>query len=122
MKVLEKLCLSVEDASRAGLFENISFSLRAGEVLGFAGLVGAGRTELMRAIFGADPLDTGTVRKRNKAIRILCPADAMAARIAYLPEDRKTQGLVLSLSGYENLMMSALNRSSRPASSYGKGL
>ena len=102
--------LSVADASRGGVFENISFRLRAGEVLGFAGLIGAGRTELMRAVFGADPLDTGTVRKRDKAIRILSPADAMAARIAYLPEDRKTQGLVLSLSGYENLMMSALDR------------
>ena len=102
--------LSVADASRGGVFENISFRLRAGEVLGFAGLIGAGRTELMRAVFGADPLDTGTVRKRDKAIRIFSLADAMAARIAYLPEDRKTQGLVLSLSGYENLMMSALDR------------
>jgi ABC-type sugar transport system ATPase subunit len=102
--------LTVEGASRDGVFENISFDLRAGEVLGFAGLIGAGRTEVMRAIFGADPLDKGTIRKRGKTIRILSPADAMAARIAYLPEDRKTQGLVLSLSGYENLMMSALDR------------
>jgi ABC-type sugar transport system ATPase subunit len=101
---------SVEGATRRGVFENVSFSIRQGEVLGFAGLVGAGRTEVMRAIFGADPLDGGTVRKRNEPIRISNPTDAMAAGIAYLPEDRKTQGLVLSLSGYENLMMSTLDR------------
>src|SRR5215472_286918 len=96
---------SVEGATRRGVFEDISFSIRQGEVLGFAGLVGAGRTEVMRAIFGADPLDSGTIRKRREAIRISNPADAMRAGIAYLPEDRKTQGLVLSLSGFENLMM-----------------
>jgi ABC-type sugar transport system ATPase subunit len=101
---------SVEGATRRGVFEDISFSIRQGEVLGFAGLVGAGRTEVMRAIFGADPLDSGTIRKRGKAIRIANPADAMAAGIAYLPEDRKTQGLVLPLSGHENLMMSTLDR------------
>ena len=84
--------------------------MRQGEVLGFAGLIGAGRTEVMRAIFGADPLDSGTIRKRGQAIRIATPADAMAAGIAYLPEDRKTQGLVLSLSGHENLMMSTFDR------------
>jgi ABC-type sugar transport system ATPase subunit len=109
-EVLGDTVLNVEDASRGTIFEHISFSLRAGEVLGFAGLIGAGRTEVMRAIFGADSLDTGIVRKGNKTIRISGPADAMAAGIAYLPEDRKTQGLVLSLSGYENLMMSALDR------------
>jgi ABC-type sugar transport system ATPase subunit len=101
---------SVERATRRSVFEDISFSIREGEVLGFAGLIGAGRTEVMRAIFGADPLDSGTIRKRREAIRISNPTDAMAAGIAYLPEDRKTQGLVLSLSGYENLMMSALDR------------
>jgi ABC-type sugar transport system ATPase subunit len=101
---------SVEGATRRGVFEDISFSIREGEVLGFAGLIGAGRTEVMRAIFGADPLDSGTIRKRRDAIRISNPTDAMAAGIAYLPEDRKTQGLVLSLSGYENLMMSTLDR------------
>ena len=63
----------------------------------------------MRAIFGADPLEGGTVWKSNRPIRISYPTDAMAAGIAYLPEDRKTQGLVLSLSGHENLMMSALD-------------
>ncbi len=101
---------SVEGATRRGVFDDISFSIRRGEVLGFAGLVGAGRTEVMRALFGADPLDSGTIRKGKGAIRIANPTDAMAAGIAYLPEDRKTQGLVLSLSGYENLMMGALDR------------
>jgi ABC-type sugar transport system ATPase subunit len=104
------IVFSVEDATRRGVFENIRFNVRAGEVLGFAGLVGAGRTEVMRAIFGADQLDYGEVRKRGRTVRICSPAQAMAAGIAYLPEDRKTQGLVLSLSGHENLMMSALDR------------
>lgn len=102
--------LSVIGATRRGVFENISFDVRAGEVLGFAGLVGAGRTEVMRGLFGADQLDEGTIRKDGRTIRVSSPARAMAAGIAYLPEDRKSQGLVLSLSGHENLMMSALER------------
>ena len=76
-----------------------------------AGLVGAGRTEVMRAIFGADPLDGGTITKGGRTLDIATPADAMKAGIAYLPEDRKTQGLVLSLSGYENLIMTSLEAS-----------
>ncbi len=102
--------LSVTGATRRGVFENIGFDVRAGEVLGFAGLVGAGRTEVMRGLFGADQLDEGTIRKDGRTIRVSSPARAMAAGIAYLPEDRKSQGLVLSLSGHENLMMSALER------------
>jgi ABC-type sugar transport system ATPase subunit len=105
-----KVAFGVRGATRRGVFENISFNIREGEVLGFAGLIGAGRTEVMRAIFGADPLDSGTLHKRNETIRIRNPSEAIAAGIAYLPEDRKTQGLVLSLSGHENLMMSALDR------------
>jgi ABC-type sugar transport system ATPase subunit len=101
---------SVQGATRRGVFEDVSFDVRAGEVVGFAGLIGAGRTEVMRAIFGADKLDAGTLFKNGRPLRISAPPDAMAAGIAYLPEDRKTQGLVLSLSGYENLMMSSLER------------
>jgi ABC-type sugar transport system ATPase subunit len=77
-----------------------------------AGLVGAGRTEVTRAIFGADPLDGGTITKDGRTLDVATPADAMKAGIAYLPEDRKTQGLVLSLSGYENLIMTSLKRHS----------
>jgi ABC-type sugar transport system ATPase subunit len=102
--------LSVRGAARHGVFEDINFEVRAGEVLGFAGLIGAGRTEVMRGIFGADRINRGTVTKMGHAVKVNAPKRAMAARIAYLPEDRKTQGLVLSLSGHENLMMSSLER------------
>jgi ABC-type sugar transport system ATPase subunit len=107
-----KTVLSVRGASRRGAFENVSFEVRAGEVLGLAGLVGAGRTEVMRGIFGADPLDSGVIAKNGRTLDISTPSDAMEAGIAYLPEDRKTQGLVLSLSGYENLIMTSLVRHS----------
>jgi ABC-type sugar transport system ATPase subunit len=107
-----EIVLSVRGASRRGAFEDITFEVRAGEVLGMAGLVGAGRTEVTRAIFGADPLDGGTITKDGRTLDVATPADAMKAGIAYLPEDRKTQGLVLSLSGYENLIMTSLKRHS----------
>jgi len=86
--------------------------VRAGEVVGFAGLVGAGRTEVMRALFGADALDSGEIRKNGRVLTIRNPRDAIAQGIAYLPEDRKHQGLVLSMSGAENVVMASLERSS----------
>jgi len=101
---------SVRGLTRPGVFEDVSFEVRAGEILGIAGLIGAGRTEVMRAIFGADPLEGGEVIKSGKRIRIRRPREAIAAGIAYLPEDRKEQGLVLELSGQENIMMATLAR------------
>lgn len=104
---------SVREMTRKGDFENVSFDVRAGEVLGIAGLIGAGRTEVMRSVFGADPRDHGTVLKNGRALNIRTPADAIAAGIGYLPEDRKNDGLVLLLSGYENLVMASLDRYSK---------
>jgi ABC-type sugar transport system ATPase subunit len=104
------VAFSVSNLTRQGVFENISFDVRAGEVVGFAGLVGAGRTEVMRAIFGADVLDSGEIRKNGQIITIHSPRDAIASGIAYLPEDRKDQGLVLSMSGIENIVMVSLAR------------
>jgi ABC-type sugar transport system ATPase subunit len=101
---------AVQGLTRQGAFEDVSFSLRAGEILGIAGLIGAGRTEVMRAIFGADPLDRGTVVKNGRTLNVRAPADAIAAGIAYLPEDRKEQGLVLTLQGHENLALASLKR------------
>jgi ABC-type sugar transport system ATPase subunit len=101
---------AVRGLTRRGVFENVSFAVRAGEILGVAGLIGAGRTEVMRAIFGADPLDGGAVLKDGRTLAIRTPADAIAAGIAYLPEDRKEQGLVLTLQGNENLSLPALAR------------
>jgi ABC-type sugar transport system ATPase subunit len=99
---------AVQGLTRQGVFEDVSFSLRAGEILGIAGLIGAGRTEIMRAIFGADRLDRGTVVKNGRTLKVRTPADAIASGIAYLPEDRKEQGLVLTLQGHENLALASL--------------
>jgi ABC-type sugar transport system ATPase subunit len=109
----ERVALEVRGLSRRRYFRDISFNLRSGEIIGFAGLVGAGRTEVMRAIFGADALDAGTILKDGRTVRISDPAEAIAAGIAYLPEDRKHQGLVLGLSGHENLALSSLRRYGR---------
>jgi ribose transport system ATP-binding protein len=90
-----KEMLRVENLSRKGVLENISFYVRAGEILGFAGLVGAGRTETARAVTGADPIDGGKVFIEGKQIHIRKPADSINAGIAFLTEDRKGQGLIL---------------------------
>jgi ribose transport system ATP-binding protein len=87
--------LRVEGLSRGARLQNISFSAYRGEVLGIAGLVGAGRTELVRAIFGADPIDEGQVYIDGRPVSIRSPQDALAAGIGLLTEDRKSQGLVL---------------------------
>ncbi len=100
--------LSVKGLGRDGIFDGIDFAVRAGEVVGFAGLVGAGRTEIMRSIFGADPRDRGQIEKAGVPLSIRTPRDAIRHRIAYIPEDRKDQGLVTSLAGDENLLMASL--------------
>lgn len=89
---------------------NVSFRLRRGEVLGFAGLVGAGRTETMRAIFGADPIISGHITLDGKAVRFRSPKDAIAHGIALCPEDRKEQGLVLGRSIRDNTGMPVLSK------------
>ncbi len=104
-----EVVLSARNLKRAGVFEDVSFDVRAGEVLGVAGLIGAGRTEVMRAVFGADPLDAGSLVKRGRPLKITSPRAAIAAGIAYLPEDRKEQGLVLVMAGHENAVMASLN-------------
>ena len=90
--------------------EDVSFELRRGEVLGFAGLVGAGRTEVMRAIFGADPIISGEVLIDGKQVNIKTPADAIKYGIALCPEDRKEQGLVLNKSVSHNVSIPVLSK------------
>ena len=102
--------LRVENLCREGVLDNISFTLHRGEVLGVAGLVGAGRTELGRAIFGADKVSGGRIFLHGKAIKISSPSDAIANRICYLPEDRKSHGVVLILSVGNNLTLASLDR------------
>jgi ribose transport system ATP-binding protein len=101
----ETEALRVEGLTSAGVFNNISFSAYRGEVLGFAGLVGAGRTEIFRAIFGADQFEKGKIFVNGEQVKIKSPDDAIRHRIAFLTEDRKGQGLVLSQPIRTNLIM-----------------
>ena len=96
--------LEVENISSPnGAFKNVSFSVRQGEVLGIAGIVGAGRTELVRAIAGADPISTGVVKIAGKPIRLAHPSDALDQGIVLVPEDRKAQGLILPQTIADNI-------------------
>lgn len=95
----------VKDLKRTGFIRNINFSLQKGEILGFSGLVGAGRTELMRCLFGADPIDGGEIYVKGNKVTIREPNQAIGSKIAFLTEDRKQQGLVLAFPIYKNLSM-----------------
>jgi ABC-type sugar transport system ATPase subunit len=105
--------LGVEGLSHPPRFDGISFSLRAGEVLGVAGLVGAGRSEMAQAIFGLDPAATGDIRVRGQHVRVRSPREAMQLGIGLVPEERKRQGLVLSMSAADNMSLPILERLSR---------
>jgi ribose transport system ATP-binding protein len=105
--------LRVEGLTRLGVFEDVSFSARAGEVVGLAGLVGAGRTEVVRAIFGADPIDAGAIFIDGQEVRIRSPRDAIDRGIALLTEDRKGQGLILLFDVRENISLPVLDRLTR---------
>lgn len=98
--------LEVRNLNSAGLLHDISFSAYGGEILGVAGLVGSGRTETFRAIFGADPYDSGEVLVKGKKVVIKSPTDAIRHKIAFLTEDRKNQGLILSQPVKTNLILS----------------
>ena len=100
--------LKVEGLGRTGVIRDVSFTLREGEILGLSGLMGAGRTEVARAIFGLDPLDQGEIRIRGRKVTIRSPQQAIRAGIGFVTEDRKGQGLVLSLSVGENLSLASL--------------
>jgi ABC-type sugar transport system ATPase subunit len=105
--------LRVDGLSSPGRFEGISFSLRAGEVVGLAGLVGAGRTEVARALFGLPPATGGSIRIEGREVRVLSPGDAIRLGLGLVPEDRKRQGLVPSESALHNITLSILGRLAR---------
>jgi ribose transport system ATP-binding protein len=105
--------LRVEGLNRAGVLRNVSFSLYRGEVLGIAGLLGSGRTELARAIFGADPVDSGRVFIRGRLQQARSPRNAINNGLGFLTEDRKAEGLVLALSVKQNVCLPSLERLSR---------
>ncbi len=102
--------LRVNGLSSPGRFADVSFSVHAGEVVGLAGLVGAGRSEIAQAIFGLDGAATGEIFVRGTRAAIRSPRDAMSHRIGFVPEDRKRQGLVLSMQTGENATLPILNR------------
>ena len=105
--------LAVEGLTRHGAFDNVSFQLHAGEVVGLAGLVGSGRTEVCKCIIGAIGFDAGTVRVDGRAARIRSPREALAAGIAYLSEDRHGEGVVGCRDVGENITMAVVRRFSQ---------
>jgi ribose transport system ATP-binding protein len=105
---LGEVVLEARDLSRPGLLNGVSLALHKGEILGITGLVGAGRTELARALFGADPLEAGEIMLEGKPVRLRSPAQAIAHGICLMTEDRKNQGLVLGLTVRENISLACL--------------
>jgi ribose transport system ATP-binding protein len=105
--------LRVENLNRADVLSDINFTAYAGEVLGIAGLVGAGRTELARAVFGADLIDSGKFFVKGQPVKIANPNDAIQHGIGLLTEDRKQQGLFLQMSVRDNIVMAVLKRLTR---------
>lgn len=102
--------LEVKNITRHGVFRNVSFSVRQGEILGLAGLIGAGRTEVIRSIFGLDPLDEGQICLEGVPLKLTQPADAIRHGIAMVSEDRKAEGLVLCRSVQENISLANLQK------------
>ncbi len=102
--------LSVRELSRKGRFRNVSFDLHRGEILGLAGLMGAGRTDVLNAIYGLEPPDSGRILLNGEPVRIRKPQDALAASIGLVTEDRKVFGLVPTLDVKSNLTLAGLTR------------
>jgi ABC-type sugar transport system ATPase subunit len=99
-----------KNISRANVFRNVSFKVKSGEILGFAGLIGAGRTEVGRAIFGSEPIETGELFLNGEKIRIKNPGEAIKNGIGYLSEDRKSQGLYLDFNIKQNFISNKLRK------------
>jgi rhamnose transport system ATP-binding protein len=108
-----EVVLEVDQLSRAGVFTDVSFTVRRGEIVALAGLVGAGRSEVARAVFGIDRHTSGTVRLLGTELPAGTPQAAMRAGIALVPEDRRQQGLVMDLPIDQNVALASLNRLSR---------
>ncbi|MEU2436120.1 sugar ABC transporter ATP-binding protein [Streptomyces rubradiris] len=107
------VALSVRRLTREGVFTDVSFDVRRGEIVGLAGLVGAGRTEVARAVFGIDRRDAGEVEVAGRPLPNGAPSAAMAAGLALVPEDRRAQGLVMDLSVERNIGLTGLRTTAR---------
>jgi len=106
----QQVVLEVKHLNRGNVIKDVSFQLKKGEILGFAGLMGAGRTEVGRAIFGADPMDSGEIYVQGKRVRIKSPSDAVRHSIAYLSEDRKRFGVTLGMDVESNIVLAAFGK------------
>ena len=104
-----EVVLEVAGLGVAGSFSDVSFELRRGEILGMAGLIGAGRTNVARALFGTEPATAGTIKLDGKIVTIRSPDAAMALGIGYVPEDRKEHGLVLAMSIADNITLPVIS-------------
>jgi rhamnose transport system ATP-binding protein len=102
--------LRAEHLTREGVFVDISLTVRAGEIVGLAGLVGSGRSEVARAVFGIDRYDAGTVTVLGQQLRRASPTAAMAAGVGFVPEDRRQQGLVMDMSVQQNVALASIRR------------
>jgi rhamnose transport system ATP-binding protein len=105
-----EVVLDVAGLGVEGSFSDVSFQLRRGEILGMAGLIGAGRTNVARALFGTEPATSGTIKLDGKVVTITSPDSAMALGIGYVPEDRKEHGLVLRMSIADNITLPVVSR------------
>ena len=103
----EETVFKVENLSHEEYFNQISFQLKKGEILGFSGLVGAGRTEIMKTIFGAYKKNAGRILMENREVRIKSPANAIQQGIAFIPEDRKREGLLLAMGLDDNICLAS---------------
>ncbi|MGX7393546.1 sugar ABC transporter ATP-binding protein [Carnobacterium mobile] len=106
---IREVLFEARQLSRSGVFNDISFTVRQGEIVGFSGLMGSGRTEIMRAIFGIDELDNGEIFLEKKALKIKRPSDAIDKGIGFLTENRKDEGLILDYSIKENISLPSID-------------
>lgn len=115
------VALEVKGLTRGKEIRDVSFSVKKGEILGFAGLMGAGRTEVARAIFGADPLESGEIRVNGKQLNMKTPHDAVRAGIGYLSEDRKRFGVSVGMDVRDNIAMASFDKFTSKAGSLDDG-
>ena len=108
-----EMALKVEHLSRTGTFEDISFELHRGEILGMAGLVGAGRTDVARALFGVEPPTSGSIQIEGQSVEITSPQQAISLGLAYVPEDRQLHGLITAMDITSNISLPILKEYSR---------
>jgi ribose transport system ATP-binding protein len=109
-KASDEVVMEVRNLNRGKVIRDVNFKLRRGEILGFAGLMGAGRTEVARAIFGADPIDSGEIFRHGKKVAIRSPRDAVQNGVGYLSEDRKGFGLTVGMDVETNIVLATFER------------